>query len=116
MSNLLIISIMESLYLIYMFLFFRTSVDFNFLPPGLLARNSDWFKHLLGNECGLRICPFGRVVIFLLIAIILARNFISIPKKYIISAFVISALLSLMNMNAVAYMMPVWILEASHIR
>lgn len=113
MTSLLIISVIESLYLIYMFHIFKTSVDFNFLPAGILARNSDWFKHIIGNEYGLRICPFGQVAIFLLIAIIIARNFIKISPFFIKTAFAISFILSLMNMNAIVYLAPVWLLELS---
>jgi hypothetical protein len=57
------VSILETLYLIFMFLFFKTSIDFNFLrsPEGL------WFEHIVGDEYGVRICPFGRIAIFALI-------------------------------------------------
>jgi hypothetical protein len=81
MLSLLLISIVESSYLIYMFLFFETSVDFNIFSQGELGK-SGLFKHLVGNECGLRICPFGRIAIFFLIGIILARNFVAIPYIY----------------------------------
>ena len=94
-----------------MFHIFKTSVDFNFLPLGVLGRNSEWFKHIIGDEYGLRICPFGRIMILFLIAIIIARNFVSIPSIVIDIAFTMSFILSLMNMNAVVYMMPVWLLE-----
>lgn len=106
-----IISVLESVYLIYMFLFFKTSMDFNFLKPGLLANNFDMFKHLLGNQEGLRICLFGRITIFALIAIIIARNFIKIPLRYINASIALSVLLSLMNMNAVIYLIPFWLIE-----
>ena len=73
MLSLLLISIVESSYLIYMFLFFETSVDFNIFSQGELGK-SGLFKHLVGNECGLRICPFGRIAIFFLIGIILGKK------------------------------------------
>ena len=114
MLSLLLISIVESSYLIYMFLFFETSVDFNIFSQGELGK-SGLFKHLVGNECGLRICPFGRIAIFFLIGIILARNFVAIPHIYITTTFAVSAVLSLMNMNAIAYLLPVWLLELSQI-
>ena len=114
MNNLLILSLIESFYLIFMFHVFETSVDFNFLPPGILARNSEWFQHILGNEKGLRICLFGRVMIFVLIAILIARNFITISKFQIRWALIMSFILSLMNMNAVVYLTPVWLLELAH--
>lgn len=113
MDRLLILSLIESLYLIYMFHIFKTSVDFNFLPLGILGRNSEWFRHIVGNEYGLRICPFGRVMILFLIALIIARNFVAISPYVMNTAFILSVLLSMMNMNAVVYMIPVWLLELS---
>lgn len=96
-----------------MFLFFKTSIDFNlilgnfcnnlFLPKG------NFFKHLVGNQKGLRICPFGRVAIFALIFILIGRHFFNISKKMINIALGISFILSLMNMNALVYLIPVYL-------
>tara|TARA_Y100000768_G_C23924797_1_gene656914 strand:+ start:821 stop:1150 length:330 start_codon:yes stop_codon:yes gene_type:complete len=101
------ISILESLYLIFMFLFFKTSVDFNVLrsPEGW------WFEHLVGDEYGVRICPFGQVAIFALIFVLILRHYVKIPQWFIYLALGISFVLSLMNMNAVVYLIPVWIIE-----
>ena len=59
-------SLLESFYLIFMFLFFKTSIDFNVLS----SPKGSWLEHLIGDEYGLRICPFGRVAIFALIFIL----------------------------------------------
>ena len=101
------ISILESLYLIFMFLFFKTSIDFNVLrsPEGW------WFEHLVGDEYGARICPFGQVAIFALIFVLILRHYVKIPHWFIYLALGISFVLSLMNMNAVVYLIPVWIIE-----
>lgn len=105
--NKIIISIVESIYLIYMFLFFKTSIDFNILP----SAKSWLFKHLIGDEYGVRICPFGQIAIFGLIFLLLARNYFDIPNNYIFYALIISFILSLSNLNALAYLTPVWIIE-----
>jgi len=103
------VSIIESVYLIYMFHFFKTKVDFNWnILPNF---NNGIFKHLVGNEYGLRICPFGRQAIFALIFLLLIRNFNVISKKIIFAALIISFVLSLMNLNAVVYLIPVWLTE-----
>ena len=103
------VSILESVYLLYMFHFFKTTFDFNWnILPNF--RNGI-FKHLNGNEYGLRICPFGRKSIFALILLLLIRNFYPISKKIIFAALVISFVLSLMNLNAVVYLIPVWLTE-----
>lgn len=108
-NNKLLISVLESIYLIYMFYFFETSFDFN-----IFASSENWlFKHLIGNEKGLRICPFGRIVIIPFVIILILRNFSFIPiSKYFINILlVLSFIMSLMNLNAVAYFIPVWIVE-----
>ena len=105
--NILHISLLESIYLIYMFLFFKTNIDFNVFdtPKGW------WFEHLVGNHYGLRICPFGRIAIFVLIFILLIRNFIYIPAFIIKIILLISIILSFMNLNAFVYLIPIWIIE-----
>ncbi len=103
--TLLYISIVESLYLSYMFHFFKTTVDFNFNE----SPTSSFFKHAIGNEYTLRICPFGRYAIILLIFIFLGRNFCYIP--FVKTSIIIALILSFMNMNALVYVFPVAFLE-----
>jgi hypothetical protein len=107
----MIISILESVYLIFMFIFFKTSIDFNVLK----SPTGKWFKHLIGDEYGGRICPFGKVAIFALIFIFIVRHYIIIPKWFINMALIISFVLSLMNMNAVVYLIPIWLVEYNYI-
>ena len=106
----LIISIAETLYIIYMFLFFKTSVDFN-VTDIIKTPEGWWFNHSFGQEKCQRICPFGHVAIFGLVAILLLRHFIDIPKNLIYSVFVFAALLSLINLNAFVYLLPIWLIE-----
>ena len=101
------ISLIESTYLIFMFLFFKTTMDFNVLR----SPNGWWFNLLVGEEYGLRICPFGRVAIFALIFVLILRHYVKIPEWFIYLALVISFVLSLMNMNAVVYLIPIWLIE-----
>ena len=110
--NILHISLLESIYLIYMFLFFKTNIDFNVFdtPKGW------WFEHLVGNHYGLRICPFGRIAIFVLIFILLIRNFIYMPAFIIKIILLISLILSFMNLNAFVYLIPIWIIEYKNLR
>ena len=103
----LAISILETSYLSYMFYFFKTGSDFNILksPEGY------FFKHLIGDEVGLRICLFGRIIIIPLLILLLIRNFYKIPEWYITGALVIAFVMSFMNLNALIYLLPVFILE-----
>lgn len=103
----LIVSILEIIYLSYMFHFCETRIDFNFLS----SPEGSWFKHLIGNNVGLRICPFGRYAIVLLLIILFMRNYIFIPRDYIAFALVIAVSLSFMNMNAFVFLLPVIFVE-----
>ena len=96
------IRILEALYLIYMFCFFETSVDFNVLS----SPDHRFFKHLIGNEKGNRICPFGNVAIFALVAVLLFGS-----GQLIKCSLVIAFVLSLMNLNALVYLIPVFLIE-----
>ena len=105
----LLISILEAIYLIYMFHYFETSMDFN-----IFASSENWlFKHLIGNETGLRICPFGRIIIIPFLTILILRNlsFIPISKYFMKLLLIITFIMSLMNLNAVVYFIPVWLIE-----
>ena len=106
----MVLSVAESAYLIYMFHLFKTSVDFNVLAQGRIGRH-EFFRHLSGSTYGLRICPFGRVVVLVYIAGLLGRNVVPIPESYMRAALATSAFLAMMNTNAVVYLLPVWAVE-----
>ena len=108
---LLIISILESIYLIYTFHFLKTSIDFNLIGQSNYTKNNKYLYHISGSECGLRICLFGRVIILALIAILLTRNFYNIPKYIFNMVILTSIILSGLNYNATAFLIPIWITE-----
>tara|TARA_X000000950_G_scaffold43809_1_gene49273 strand:+ start:2426 stop:2749 length:324 start_codon:yes stop_codon:yes gene_type:complete len=92
-----------------MFLFFETSVNFDtftFRPRINFSEDSAFF-HSNGNEYGSKICPFGKSIIFLFVAILLLRNYISIPKYIMIATIIIAILMSFINLNALVYILPV---------
>ena len=101
----MLISILESLYLIYMFCFFETSIDFNIFS----SPDGEWFKHLIGNKKGNRICSFGHITIFFLIGLILFRELFA--KGMVTVLFVIAFLISLLNLNALVYLIPIFVIE-----
>ena len=105
----LYISIIESFYLWYMFHIFKTKKDFNLLK---YEWENKYMKHLNDDTYGLRICPFGRTVIFFLIALLILRNLINIKKPYILYSLYFALILSLLlNWNAFAYIIPVFVIE-----
>jgi hypothetical protein len=107
----MILSILESIYLIFMFIFFKTTVDFNVLR----SPSGKWFKHLIGDEYGNRICPFGKIAIFALIFVLLIRRCMKISQYFINLALAIAFVLSLMNMNAFVYLIPIFVVEYFYI-
>jgi len=88
-------------------LFFKTSIDFN-----VLASPKGWlFEHLLGDTYGLRVCPFGRIAIFALIFILIMRHFINISPLFVKISLGIAGFLSLINLNALVYLIPIILIE-----
>ncbi len=109
-QSLLFISITESIYLIYMFYFFHTTIDFNLIHHTYFD-NIKILKHIQGNKKGLRICLFGRLILPLFICFLLIRNYYTSFHKYWISIIITSFILSLLNMNAMVYLLPIWCIE-----
>ena len=104
----LVLSIIESVYLFYMFHMCETSIDFGLTP----TPTGYWLEHVVGNEKALRICPFGRIAILFLIAILLGRNATTaITPTYIHISLGIAFILSFLNTNALIYLLPIFILE-----
>ena len=103
----LLLSVIEVAYLSYTFHFLETSIDFNIMdsPSNIL------FKHATGNAKVGRICLFGQYAIVILMAVLLMRCIGKIPPHCVIAAIVIALLVSLINLNALAYLVPVAIIE-----
>tara|TARA_B110000008_G_scaffold277244_1_gene318104 strand:+ start:821 stop:1129 length:309 start_codon:yes stop_codon:yes gene_type:complete len=96
-----------------MFLFFKTSMNFDSVTfrPRINFDKGSYFFHSNDTEYGLKICLFGQYAIFLLIFILIARHYINIPKKLVLLSLVIAFIISLINLNAVVYLLPIWIYE-----
>ena len=91
-----------SFYLFYIFRHFKTTYSFN--HPFQLNLTG-WFKHPIRSSLyENKICDFGKLSILFLIGTIIFDNCIS---KNIV--FIITLLLSLLNMNAFVYLIPYFI-------
>lgn len=118
--NFFILTIFEIIYLFYMFILFKTKININHPYEYYLTNNlSNFFKHPIeNNDYGNKICSFGKVCIILLIFLIVLR-YIFIDKyfknkmfKYLnIIIIILSLLFSLLNMNALLYIIPFVIIE-----
>ena len=106
-----LISIIESLYLYYMFRCFETTVSFSHPFEFLRDSDSPFFRHPIENEKFPRkhICPFGQFVILFLILYLLCRFIIGMKLNILV--LIISFILSLANFNAVVYLIPFWFVE-----
>ena len=119
--NILSISIIESIYLLYMFIYFKTKINFNILLGDILSSNyknlhkfletSTFLKHSLTDDYNNKICNFGHVIIIPFIIYLILRNFILSINKYHTYMLYMSFILSLMNINALIYLLPIWIIE-----
>lgn len=117
---LLIISSLESIYLIYMFNCFKTRFIFNH-PMLCYLENIDYFKHPISRskKCVQPICKFGQDVSLFFLAYFILRNILvytnNIKMLLYLNSFVIGITFILsffMNINAFVYLIPIFIIES----
>ena len=111
-NKMLIISIIEAVYIIFMFRYFKTTYSFNYLPLKFLD-NSLYLQHqkYATSTAESHICPFGHDMAFIIGAFLILRNFIPCFMEYntcILSLILIGCFL---NLNAVMYILPVIVIE-----
>lgn len=110
-----------SVYLVWMFRHFHTTFTVHHPLEALMQRHvSNYFKHPYGNTTyGRKICPFGRHAILVLVAFLWVRVYLeatgsaSEATVRTLSGVVLVgvAVCSLMNMNAVLYLVPYFLYE-----
>ena len=113
MNNIKIFSIIEAFYVIFMLNYFKTRYS---LAHPLSNFNNNYLKHPIGvsEKPVSNICEFGHSASWFLAAFILLRiSFVKskITKYVSIFVLIIVASLSLLNFNAVLYLMPFFIYE-----
>ena len=125
-SSKYIIPIIESIYIIYMWNFFKTTYSFhNIWETNLMSIQNlpDFFKHQIKNtEYSNKICPLGNLSAYLLAIwiiitkIITPQHLSNKSQQYLKTAtkiiFIITAILAfIMNLNAFIYLIPVFVYE-----
>ena len=114
---LIILSIIESLYICFMFSFFKTTKYFHHPFEILLQRTTFnfWLKHPISDdEYGSKICPFGQLMGYILGIWILYVTFYpsSIILKLNKIVWIATGIISLIsNLNAFVYVIPCLLLE-----
>ena len=113
-----------SIYLLYMFRHFQTTFRVQHpLEPAMQRRLGDVFRHPLDGSAtyGSQICPFGQCAIVGLVAFLWAR-YCGVARSLFAPATVraaslgvlaCTAAISLLNMNAVLYLAPYFVFEAT---
>lgn len=111
-NKVLIISIIEALYVIYMFRYFKTTYSFNYLPLQFLD-NSLYLKHQKNatNTPESHICLFGHDMAFVIAAFLILRNFIPCLMEYNTCILSLIFICCFLNLNAIAYILPIIVIE-----
>ena len=100
-------------YIYYMFIIFKTKYSIHH-PLEYIYNNKfgDFFKHPINSgNYESKICPFGKKAIYILVLYLIIRVFYPINKKIKLIILIIIFILSLMNFNALLYLIPYFIFE-----
>jgi hypothetical protein len=113
-----LITIIEIVYIIYMFIFFKTHYSFNHPIEFIIeSKLPQFFKHsIYKNYYSNKICLFGKYAIvllsfYLLIRYLMFDHYKNYFKKSTCIVLLITFILSWLNMNAVVYLIPFFIVE-----
>ena len=106
------ISLFEAIYIIYIFIFFKTKYSLHHPLEAYLTGYHESLLHPIdtGNYES-KICPFGKQIIWLLFLFLIYRSFCTISNKYSKIVLLITFLLSILNINAMLYLFPYFIIE-----
>ena len=115
MNTKLIISIIQAIYVIYMFNYFETTYSFETSRKLVL---SGIFLHPVEDSPYpvSHICPFGHIMAYPIAIYLIGRNFVlnndqKLKNKINNLIFVLIFIGSLMNINAIVYLIPFFLLE-----
>jgi len=111
--------ILLAIYILYMFLYFETTVTFNHpLEYYILSNlNDNYFYHpISSNKYGSKICKFGKDIIWFLVIYLIYKSYFKVNIQIKRLVLIISFILSLMNFNAVIYLLPYFTYELIYIK
>ena len=121
----LLLSILEGLYIVYMFVFFKTKYSLEvgrwnheLWPSKIIKKHTDidltrWFVHPIekSEKPESQICLFGKWGSLIILIFLVLRHYILNLKKINTYFFVLVFILSLMNYDATLYLLPVFLIE-----
>ena len=107
--------IIESVYIIYMLRYFKTRYEIHHPLEYFITK--DFIKHPIYTSIyESKICPLGNIGCFILAFLILLRWYKRWEKnKWSRIVLFITIFVSLLNMNAIVYLLPVFIYEIINI-
>lgn len=118
MNSFIIISLVSAVYVVYMLRHFKTKYS---LAHPLIKFKTEFLRHPIGTspEPISNICPFGHLGALIIASAIIVRLFlvtnkvvpINLIKMYSRMAVFLVFIFSLMNMNAVVYLIPFFVSE-----
>ena len=118
MNNLFLVTVIQAVYVVYMLRYFKTRYS---LAHPLVNFKSEWLHHPVGvsREPIVNICPFGQQGGLLIAGLLFVRLYIAqqgkvsskVLKMYSRMGTFLIFLFSLLNMNAVVYLIPFFISE-----
>ena len=102
-----------SIYILFMFQFFKTKICFNHpLEFYLTDTLSGYFNHPINSsEYESKICNFGKNIIWILIIYLIYKSYYPVNKVVNKTVLLITFFLSLLNLNAVIYLIPYFLYE-----
>lgn len=116
--NLLLVSIIEAIYIVYMLNFFKTKYS---LAHPFTYFSGEYIKHPIGigDKPRSNICRFGHDVSWILACYVIIRGYLLqykvVKRKILVNlnklALVTVFCFSLMNFNAIVYLIPFFITE-----
>jgi hypothetical protein len=118
MTNILLISIIEAIYVVYVMNYFKTRYS---IAHPVTYFNTAYMFHPIGvsDKPRSNICPFGHDISWVIAAALLMRGIILhykivntvMVRKLTKIGIILLFIGSLMNFNCVAYLLPIFIVE-----
>ena len=114
MNKIFFISIIEAIYIIFMFNYFKTKkpLDTGYILNKLGIKNS-YFQHntIEFEEPTNMVCPFGHFISWFIGLFLIVRNYLPVLKKNNKMFLILLFIGSLMNFNVFIYLIPIFIIE-----
>jgi hypothetical protein len=123
MKTIFIYSLIESLYILYMYNLFKTKYFFHnpieiFLQNTIFKDNNTMKHEIKNTDYSSKICKFGKIISVILVILIYIRYQALVNKNYKnmifytkITLIIVSIFSLILNMNAFIYLLPVFIYE-----